>query len=411
MLSSEPLHEIQARADVAAASVTDAFARPLFRLPGTELAAVQSPAPRHILPGPWHYWWQAHYVDALVDAALRGAPDAARRAHVVVRSIRLRNGLRATNWYFDDMAWLALAVSRLDALVPARRSGRQHDDGARVPSAQPHPRMLAALTGALRSAHTMELGGGLYWNRRRSFKNTPATAPAALHFARNGERERAQALVDWLNTTLLDPETGLYLDGIKPGMDIKPGSGTISGAGTNSGAGTPDSGKPGSSDGFAPAEGGQPPHSVLERAVFTYNQGPVLGALLELGGPANLARAAELINAVRKELTHPGTSVLMTHGTGDAGLFTGILGRYLASAAVSPTLPPDQRQEAAQLVDATANALWEGRTKRGARTIFSPHPLEPAERHYPAGTGVGLSTQLSAWIILEAAARIRRGLS
>ncbi|MFJ7751569.1 glycoside hydrolase family 76 protein [Arthrobacter sp. NPDC097144] len=374
MLSSEPLHEIQARADAAAASVTGAFARPLFRLPGTELAAVQSPAPRHVLPGPWHYWWQAHYVDALVDAALRGAPDAARRAHVVVRSIRLRNGLRATNWYFDDMAWLALAVSRLDALVPARRSGRQPDDGPRVPSVLPHPRMLAALTGALHTAHTMALGGGLYWNRRRSFKNTPATAPAALHFARNGERERAQALVDWLNTTLLDPETGLYLDGIKP------------------------------------AEGGQPSNAVLERAVFTYNQGPVLGALLELGGPANLARAADLINAVRKELTHPGSSVLITHGTGDAGLFTGILCRYLASAAVSPTLPPDQRQEAAQLVDATASALWEGRAKRGARTVFSPHPLEPAERHYPAGTGVGLSTQLSAWIILEAAARIRRGL-
>lgn len=405
MLSSEPLHEIQARADVAAASVTDAFARPLFGLPGTELAAVQSPAPRHVLPGPWHYWWQAHYVDALVDAALRGAPDAARRAHVVVRSIRLRNGLRATNWYFDDMAWLALAVSRLDALVPARRSGRRPDDGPRVPSALPHPRMLSALTGALRSAHTMELGGGLYWNRRRSFKNTPATAPAALHFARNGERERAQALVDWLNTTLLDPETGLYLDGIKPGADNRPDSGS------NPGSGNPDSGNPGTSGGFTPAEGGRSPRPVLERAVFTYNQGPVLGALLELGGPANLARAAELINAVRTELTHPGTSVLMTHGIGDAGLFTGILCRYLASAAVSPTLPPDQRERAAELVDATANALWEGRTKRGTRTVFSPHPLEPAERHYPPGTGVGLSTQLSAWIILEAAARIRRGLN
>ena len=372
MLPEEPLHEIQARADDAAASVTAAFTRPLLGLPGTALAAVESPRRRSLLPGPWHYWWQAHYVDALVDAALRGAPDALGQAHRLVRSIRLRNGLRATNWYFDDMAWLALAVGRLDTLVPVRPVRNQNQENPAGPvKPRPHPRMLASLTDALRSAHTMDLGGGVYWNRRRSFKNTPATAPAALHFARSGERERAQSLVDWLNSVLLDPGSGLYLDGIKPAVSGEP---------------------------------------VMERAVFTYNQGPVLGALLELGGPANLARAAELVGAVRTELTHPGTAVLITHGTGDAGLFTGILCRYLALAAVSPTLAPPQREEAAELVGATARELWAGRTKRGERTVFSPHPLEPAEQHYPAGTGVGLSTQLSAWMILEAAARVRRGL-
>ncbi|WAP51738.1 hypothetical protein OL239_18730 [Arthrobacter sp. ATA002] len=234
--------------------------------------------------------------------------------------------------------------------------------------------MLASLTGALRSAHTTAYGGGLYWNRRRTFKNTPATAPAALHFARSGDRERAQSLVDWLNAVLLDPRTGLYLDGIKPA-----------------------------------ASGSKDP--IVERAVFTYNQGPVLGALLELGGPANLDRAAELVGAVRTELTHAGTAVLITHGTGDAGLFTGILCRYLALAAVSPTLSMPRRDEAAELVAATARELWAGRTKHGERTVFSPHPLQPAEQQYPAGTAVGLSTQLSAWMILEAAARVRRGHS
>ncbi len=372
MLSEQPLHEIQARAEEAAASVTAAFTRPLLGLPGTRLAAVESPSRQRLLPGPWHYWWQAHYVDALVDAALRGDPNALRQAHQLIRTIRLRNGLRATNWYFDDMAWLALAVARFDAFLPSRTGRRTDDGGARRPAARPHPRMLAALTEALRSAHTLEFGGGLYWNRRRNFKNTPATGPAALHFARSGERERAQALIDWLNTSLLDPGTGLYLDGIKAG---------------------------------GPA--GEP---TVEGAVFSYNQGPVLGALLELGGPANLSRAAELIDAVQAELTRPGTAVLVTHGTGDAGLFTAILARYLALAAVSPTLPERQREQAAVMVSANAEALWAGRTKRGQRTVFSPHSLEPAERHYPAGTGVGLSTQLAAWMILEAAARVRRGL-
>ena len=377
MLPEEPLHEIQARADEAAASVTAAFGRPLLGLPGTLLGAVESPKLPRVLPGPWHYWWQAHYVDALVDSALRGSSEAARQAHLLVRSIRLRNGLRATNWYFDDMAWLALAVQRLDALVPVRPARNRNGDGAgnvTPVNQRPHPRMLAALSAALRSAHTPAMGGGLYWNRRRTFKNTPATGPAALHFARSGDRERAQSLVDWLTAVLLDPDSGLYLDGIKR---VEGGSGGL----------------------------------VLERAVFTYNQGPVLGALLELGGPANLGRAAGLVRAVRKELTHPDTAVLVTHGTGDAGLFTGILCRYLALAAVSPTLPADRREEAAELVAVTAQALWAGRTKRGAWTVFSPHPLEPAEQHYPGGAGVGLSTQLSAWMILEADARVRRTLS
>ena len=405
MLSKEPLHEIQARADDAAASVAAGFARPLLRLPGTMLAAVESPGPRRLLPGPWHYWWQAHYVDALVDAALRGAPDAARQAHLLVRTIVLRNGLRATNWYFDDMAWLALALGRLDALLPARFARRQDDGGARAPALRPHRRILAALTAALRSAHTLQLGGGLYWNRRRTFKNTPATAPAALHFARSGERERAQALVDWLNTVLLDSATGLYLDGIKPAATA-PVSAPDPAPGTRAGDG---GGLPAAASGSRHGADRDPGDPVLERAVFTYNQGPVLGALLELGGPANLARAAELVSAVRQELTHAGTAVLITHGTGDAGLFTGILCRYLAQAALSPTLPAEQRDQAAALVDATAEALWEGRTKRGRVTVFSPHPLEPAEQHYPAGTGVELSTQLSAWMIMEAAARVRRG--
>ncbi|MBP3044761.1 glycosyl hydrolase [Arthrobacter jiangjiafuii] len=380
MPDEEPLHDIPARASHAAASVTAAFARPVFGLPGTRLAAVQSPAPRRILPGPWHYWWQAHYVDALVDAALRGAPDAAAQAQLAVRSIRLRNGLRATNWFFDDMAWLALAVGRLDSLQPDGRPGRtlpdtyqEGDGGAPAAKARPHPQMMAALTEALRSAHTPEFGGGLFWNRKRTFKNTPATAPAALHFARTGDRERAQSLVDWLNAVLLDPQRGLYLDGIKA---AGPSGGT-----------------------------------VLEGAVFTYNQGPVLGALLELGGPANLSRAAELIAAVRTRLTHPGSAVLLTHGTGDAGLFTGILCRYLALAAVSATLPAEARKQAAELVSSTADAVWAGRAARNGHSVFSPHPLEPAGQHYPAGAAVGLSTQLSAWIILEAAVRVERGQS
>lgn len=370
MLFEDPDMDADARAEAAGAAVSAAFGRQLAGLPGTHLAATSRPASRlQQLRQPWHYWWQAHYVDALLDAALRerrtgtpfrgpDLPSAADLAAALVRTIGLRNRMRYTNRFYDDMAWLALAVGRLNLLSGSRDRQR------------PYRKILQALNAALVSAHTPELGGGLYWNRDRTFKNTPATGPAALHFVRSGSRDRAQELVDWLNATLIDPQTGLYMDGVK-------------------------------------MVGG---HPQLESRVFSYNQGPVLGALLELGGSANLSRATDLVNGVAAHLTDNdgGVRVLRTHGTGDGGLFTGILARYLAQAAVSPALPESDRRTAAALVDATAQALWDGRSKRGDWLVFGIRPLEPAAAAYPGGSAVGLSTQLQAWMILEAAARVHR---
>ena len=61
-----------ARATEAARSVTRGFGQRLFFLPGTHIAAISRPSGRFSnLIGPWHYWWQAHYVDCLVDTGRR----------------------------------------------------------------------------------------------------------------------------------------------------------------------------------------------------------------------------------------------------------------------------------------------------------------------------------------------------
>jgi predicted alpha-1,6-mannanase (GH76 family) len=149
----------------------------------------------------------------------------------------------------------------------------------------------------------------------------------------------------------------------------------------------------------------------------------VLGALLELGGQANLDRAAGLVDAVAGNLTRPATlasgrtsAVLRCDGTGDGGLFTGILARYLALVAADGRLRDRTRATAAALVTETAQALWEGRravdpaeplARRGAHLVFPVFPETPASRSYPPGAAVELSTQLQAWMVLEAAAAIR----
>ena len=60
------------RADEAARSVTRLFGQRLLFLPGTHIAAIVRPSGGlKNLARPWHYWWQAHYVDCLVDTGRR----------------------------------------------------------------------------------------------------------------------------------------------------------------------------------------------------------------------------------------------------------------------------------------------------------------------------------------------------
>jgi len=381
-----------ARANEAARSVTAIFGQRLFFLPGTHIGATARPSGRvENLFRPWHYWWQAHYVDCLVDTGRRelgngatpasrfdGAdhPSAGRLASRLVTGIRLRNLFTYVNSYYDDMAWLALSTLRLEKLAEeTRRPGRRRNAAVRK-----------ALTLQFDSASTDDLGGGTFWSTQRDFKNTPATAPVALYYARTGHPAKAQALLDWLDTRLYDPEQGLYQDGLRI---------------TSTG------------------------EVLVESAIYTYNQGPVLGALLELGGEANLARAATVVEAVARRLTLPaggiGTDerplILRCDGTGDGGLFTGILSRYLALAAADTRLPDPTRATAGRLVLDTAAAFWAGRRRISAaeplarhqgKVLFSVHPERPAEATYPPGAAVELSTQLQAWMVMEAAAAVQQ---
>lgn len=328
-----------ARADEAARSVLAIFGARAFGMPTTLLGAVVRPGRSS---GEWHYWWQAHFVDCLVDALSRGSHVVAQRdVGRVMRGMWLRNGLRFTNDYFDDMAWLALATQRVGCA--------------------PH-----RLRGVLQSALEHSWGGAL-WSTSRDFVNTAATAPIALYLARCGEQATPRRLLCWLRENLAD-EDGLLRDGLR----------IVDG------------------------------RLELVGHVFTYNQGPVLGLMLELGGE-ELAAAERHVAAIGKRLSLPGSNVLVTHGGGDGGLFTGILTRYLALAVTDARLAPETRGLAADLVLATADDLWGRRVERGWRhrpvTVF------------PAGTGQGtapesveLSTQLQAWMTLESAATVTAGL-
>ncbi len=380
-----------ARAGEASRAVTGLFGRRLFFLPGTHLALTVRPAgPLARLTDPWHYWWQAHYLDCLLDADRRDPETGlVRLAPRLLAGIRVRNLLTVVNNYYDDMGWLALATLRLDR----RTAGTTGAPTAWPPPGPPQESCAPSAGSSMRPAP--QTWAAEHSGTRSGTSKTPQPRPPPP----SSTPGRAAA-----------PKPRPCWTGSMPGSTIR----TRACTGTDCGS--------------------RPTGDVsVEAAVYSYNQGPVLGALLELGGAANLTRAANLVDAVARHLTTPATlapgtvlrggatrrsAVLRGEGTGDGGLFTGILVRYLALAARDQRLPAAARETAAMLVLDTAEAFWAGRrtiaageplARSGGSLVFSARPEEPASVTYPPGTAVELSTQLQAWMILEAAAAMTAG--
>jgi predicted alpha-1,6-mannanase (GH76 family) len=360
------------RAVSSEAAVAQRHLKRLWALPGTQLGVVAwPPTRRDRLFGSWHYWWQAHLLDCLVDAQLRDPqPERRTRINRQVRTHRLRNNFSWTNNYYDDMAWLALALERA-----ARIAGVQHR------------RALPKLTDQLVKAWVPEDGGGIPWRKQDQFFNAPANGPAGILLVRCGDRlRRAQQMADWIDRTLIDPETHLVFDGIKGGS--------------------------------------------LVRAQYTYCQGVVLGLETELAARTrddrHAPRVHRLVAAVDEQMAPSG--VLRGSGGGDGGLFAGITARYLA--LVATTLPGDSaddvaaRATARKIVLASAKSAWDYRQTVDGLPLFGPFwdrdaelpaqkPQAGAEAQSVDGAVSGsevaerdLSVQLSGWMLMEAACNV-----
>lgn len=372
------------RADLAEQAVVERHATRLWGLPKTTLAVIAwPPTSRDKFFFRWHYWWQAHYIDNLVDAATRRPTKshlAAIRRHV--RAMKIRNfGKLTRNNYYDDKAWLALALQRAQKLDKIG-----------------HFRGYDALVQNIFDG-VDSLTGVLPWRTNETFYNVPTNGPAAILAAREGKVELAEQLVDWTFEHLIN-EQGLVMDGVRMRMH----------------------------------------GPEIVSAIHPYCQGVMLGACTELAlaqrrqagvkpgevsevGMKHITRVHGLIKAINNHMTTSAGSIDWPTSGGDGGLFNGILARYLALVATS--LPPagrhsdESRRIARQLVFTTAETVWRYRLEVDGLPVFSSKWADDAVMPQSGGlvgaTIAGavsssdiaerdLSVQLSGWMLMEAAA-------
>jgi predicted alpha-1,6-mannanase (GH76 family) len=306
----------------------------------------------------FHYWWQAHAIEALVSGFERsGNRRYLDRATKVWAGVKRRNG-GVTNDYNDDMLWMGLALQRLQA----------HTGDATL------RRDVRTLWQDVKKDWSASQGGGIAWSKLQlDYKNAPANAPAVILGVRLHRDSRDPAdlafgkqVYDWLDATLVDPNTGFVWDGKNRQGDGKTDKGWA----------------------------------------FSYNQGVRIGAGVELFRATGQARyledAAKTFEAMVARLTN-GAGVLKEHGKGDGGLFKGILVHYLGELfALDPAAHTKERE----FLMRQAESVWAS-LERTSETSDTPL-LFAADWSKPAALPVDLSVQLSGILLLEQMARIEK---
>ncbi|WNR45367.1 glycoside hydrolase family 76 protein [Paenibacillus roseipurpureus] len=305
----------------------------------------------------FHYWWQAHGIDTLVDAYVRtGHVEVKNKLGNMYQGMLDRNGGVWPNDFYDDMEWLALAWLRAYEATSEER----------------YKEAALLLWEDIKTGWNEEQGGGIAWRKPQlDYKNTPANAPAVILAARLykqfGNAEDlvwAKKIYDWQRANLVDPESGFVWDGKNREGDGK----------------------------------------IDKTWEFSYCQGVYIGAGVELfratGDRGYLADAAQTAHASKLRLTSPITGMLPSESNGDGGLFKGIFVRYLTELVLAD---PSQK-EALELLRTNAESLWSyGRDEQ--RQMFSKSwatTPEPAE---------DLSVNLSGVMLLECMAVLeKRGL-
>jgi predicted alpha-1,6-mannanase (GH76 family) len=303
--------------------------------------------------GQLNYWWQAHALDAIVDASLRVKDD---RYFTMIDDFY--NGINTanngfTNDYYDDMCWMGIALVRAYKLTGNDK----------------YLTTAKYLWNDIISGWNDSHGGGICWNKyTNDYKNTPSNAPAAiLSFrlyqltAENKYLLMGVQILNWMQETLVDNSTGTIWDGI----------------GRNGGS------------------------EIDYTWLFTYNQGVYIGACIEY---YNIVKDKTWITKAIKTADNAiqsfsgNNQLLKDEGEGDGGLFKGILIRYLKLLTDKNYLEQDKYNKYTLFIRKNSEIIWD----KGKSSTY-PYLFNHDWNNSPSGA-VDLSVELSAVFLIEASA-------
>ncbi len=300
-----------------------------------------------------NYWWQAHALDVLV-MGYRRTGDSLYPGRMISMYQGILGSGGFTDDYYDDMEWMALALLR---------SYEATGESVYFNEAN-------ALWKVIKGGWTDSPGGGgIQWQTTGIYKNVPANAPACIlacklfeDFGDSSNLTWARNIHAWLDSNLVNAQTGIILDGIAYKNSV----------------GTPNKGS------------------------YSYNYGTYIGASLDLyriTGDSPYLNEAVREAEVADSIFAPSYGVLRSEGTGDGGLFNGIYMYYLANLIREPALGDSLQTMFGDFLLTNADSLWSHAQSPGTG-LFNDNWLLP-----PSGT-VSLSVQLSGVTLLEAAAEI-----
>lgn len=234
-----------------------------------------------------NYWWKAHAADAMIDGLKRTKDKRfAERAESIMENVFKRNG-SLFNEFYDDEEWMALACLRLYDLTGNKKMKEY----------------AIRLWDDIKTAWWDDEIGGMAWKKDegRKGRNACCNGPAAILAARLYQRFHEDNDLEWAKKIyayereyLVDPNNGLVYDGMVVGEDK-----TL---------------------------------QINKEWLFTYNAGTYIGAGVELYRITNdngyRMDAEKTAGGSMQHLINE-YGVLKNEGTGDGGLFKGILIRYM----------------------------------------------------------------------------------
>lgn len=311
----------------------------------------------------YNYWWNAHAMDALVDAYNRTkSPVFTQRMTMLKNGVFAKCASGASNkwWntFYDDMEWMGLATFRA-----YEATGDVTWKTAAID-----------LWNMIKGGWTTVNGGGIMWasgspDSKNSCSNAPAMILAAKLYKLTGQQtylDWAKKIQVWMADSVVDANTGLVWDGVG-----------------NHNYGT----------------------------CHTYNQGTYMGGCVEL---YNITKEQKYLDAAIKiadYVMNPASvekkfslgGILTGEGTGDGGLFKGIYMRYLEQLIRYKILDAERQEKYIRYFIANGKSVWDAAIQK-PQIYFSNTWMD----RLPVTQLHDLSTHLSGTMLFENLAEMER---